>query len=193
MDLQQIERSKEQMEQGIQRWQIGLIGLGLALIAGYTIYFGMVLGQMPAKDAEKWGQFGDFVGGLLNPVVAFAAFYWLTQSVKIQKTELELARKAAEESSIALQQQVLVSRESVHIAAATALLNTHQQEIEGRQHQINAMRAQQESGQYMGAQQRALQEALFKQLVEQRDHLISEREKYKTLLLSKLSDKVVEK
>lgn len=129
MDLQQIERSKEQMEQGIQRWQIGLIGLGLALIAGYTIYFGMVLGQMPAKDAEKWGQFGDFVGGLLNPVVAFAAFYWLTQSVKIQKIELEESRKALVHAADAQAGQVKNGHRSIQLAAATAIVNAHQERI----------------------------------------------------------------
>lgn len=192
MDQSVKQESPEALNKRILRWRQWLTGFGALLILSYVIYFGVLLGQNPAKDADKWGQFGDFFGGMLNPLVAFAAFYWLTQSVKIQKTELELARKAAEESSLALKQQVLVSRESVNIAAATALLNTHQQEIEGRQQQINTVKATLESGQYMAPTQRVLQETLLKVLTDQRDLLIAEREKYKNLLLIRLSAKWVE-
>lgn len=182
----------ETLETRINWWKWGIASFGAVLITTYFGYFGLYLQHPPALDADKWGQFGDFFGGILNPLVAFAAFYWLTQSVKIQKTELELARKAAEESSLALKQQVLVSRESVNLAAATALLNTHQQEIDGRQQQISAVQALIGSGQYMTPTQRAVHLALINQLSAQRDLLISEREKYKNLLLGQLSVKLVE-
>lgn len=95
----------------IKIWQWSIAILGFGLVAIYAFYFGLILEQPPAQDAEKWGQFGDFVGGLLNPMVAFAAFYWLTQSVKIQKQELadtreELA-KATRNSTKSLEISVL--------------------------------------------------------------------------------------
>lgn len=197
---QKPSQPEEGIEQSIELWKNSIVIFAVLLLGALIGYFWFYVKHLPTDPTATdrlgigdWGAFGDFMGGLMNPIVAFAALYWLTQSVKLQKKELELARKAAEESSIALQQQVLVSRESVNIAAVTALLNIHQQQIEGRQHQINGVNAQQESGQYTEAQQIALQKALFKQLVQERDKLISEREEYKTLLLSKLSDKVVEK
>lgn len=103
--------SRSQMESVIKIWQWSIFILGLGLVATYAVYFSWVLEQSPAQDAEKWGQFGDFVGGLLNPIVAFAAFYWLTQSVKIQKQELadtrdELA-KATRNSTASLEISVL--------------------------------------------------------------------------------------
>lgn len=133
MPAKQVEQSREQMERGIKRWQYGLIGLGFTLIAAYLIYFGMVLGQIPAKDAEKWGQFGDFIGGLLNPIVAFAAFYWLTQSVKIQKQELHETKMALQDAAKAQKETADAQKEAVH------------QQKETAKAQIHAAHAQQES------------------------------------------------
>lgn len=113
MEAIQVGQRRELMERGIRRWQYGLIGFGLTLVSAYLIYFGMVLGQMPAEDAEKWGQFGDFVGGLLNPIVAFAAFYWLTQSVKIQKLELYETKKALQDATVAQKETAASQKEAV--------------------------------------------------------------------------------
>lgn len=52
-----------------------------------------------SDDNTKWGAFGDYVGGLLNPVLAFMAFYWLTRSIQIQLKEFEKTREAFEQSS----------------------------------------------------------------------------------------------
>lgn len=133
MEATQVEQSRAQMERGIRRWQYGLIGFGLTLIAAYLVYFGMVLGQMPATDAEKWGQLGDFIGGLLNPLVAFAAFFWLTQSVKIQKQELYETKKALQEAAKAQTETAEAQKEAVYQQTATAKA------------QMEAAQAQQES------------------------------------------------
>ncbi|MEQ1582511.1 MAG: hypothetical protein ABL862_08735 [Candidatus Nitrotoga sp.] len=39
-----------------------------------------------------WGAFGDYVGGILNPLVASFALYWLVTSVRLQKQELHETR-----------------------------------------------------------------------------------------------------
>lgn len=120
---------KESLETRINWWKWGIASLGAVLVTIYFGYFGLYLQHPPALDADKWGQFGDFFGGILNPLVAFAAFYWLTQSVKIQKTELELAREASQKSAQALEAQVQVSQKSVQISAMTALLVSIQSEL----------------------------------------------------------------
>lgn len=87
------------LSQKISNWRLLLFVLAISLPALYFWYFGMHLKQEAAIDASKWGEFGDFFGGILNPLVAFAAFYWLTKSVKLQKTELEAARKILADTS----------------------------------------------------------------------------------------------
>lgn len=157
MEAEQVKQGRKEMDFGIKRWQYGLIGFGLTLIAAYLIYFGIVLGQMPAQDAEKWGQFGDFIGGLLNPIVAFAAFYWLTQSVKIQKQELYETKKALQEAAKAQTETAEAQKEAVY------------QQKETAKAQMEAARAQEENARCSALLLRAsIHEALMKYELEEK-------------------------
>ncbi|MFM2625648.1 putative phage abortive infection protein [Vibrio owensii] len=66
--------------------------IALVIIAiiplGYLAWFWGINDYELSKDVSNWGVFGDFIGGILNPLIALLAFYWLTMSVLIQKTEL---------------------------------------------------------------------------------------------------------
>ena len=83
----------EDLDGRINAWKKGLTAIGATLVCAYFLYFAIYQNQPAATDADKWGAFGDFVGGLLNPIVAFAAFYWLTQSGKLQRRELSETRQ----------------------------------------------------------------------------------------------------
>lgn len=61
---------------------------------------------------DHFGQFGDFIGGTLNPILAFLSFMALLYTIKIQtdelklsREELEATRKELEGSRIAQQEQ----------------------------------------------------------------------------------------
>lgn len=110
-----------QLGASIDRWKMALTALAAAAIGGYFTYFGLVVGLPAAADPDKWGTFGDFFGGLMNPIVAFAAFYWLTQSVKLQKRELAETRQELELAATAQQQLVETGKVTVQIAALSAL------------------------------------------------------------------------
>jgi hypothetical protein len=114
--------TKEQLDARVRIWKRVLFGVAACLVGAYVVYFGLILEQKPAADADKWGQFGDFVGGLLNPIVAFAAFFWLTESVKLQKLELAATRAELKVAADAQQQLVENARVTVQISALTALL-----------------------------------------------------------------------
>ncbi|THF66629.1 hypothetical protein E6C76_07340 [Pseudothauera nasutitermitis] len=66
-------------------------------------------GSSLSTDTEIWGQFGDFIGGVLNPVVATGAFCLLAISVGIQKRELEATRDVMTKQSETLKQQAFES------------------------------------------------------------------------------------
>ena len=107
-------------------WWRALIGLfGVFVVISYMLQFGVE----PADAQEKWGQFGDYLGGLLNPVVAFAAFYWLTQSVKLQKQELAETREELRIAAQAQQETVRTAQVSVQLSALAALSNAAYAEI----------------------------------------------------------------
>ncbi|MEH6471000.1 MAG: putative phage abortive infection protein [Halopseudomonas sp.] len=61
------------------------IGITTTMLISYVTYFHNY--PISHKTGE-WGSFGDFFGGILNPVVAFMALYWLTKSVQVQRAEL---------------------------------------------------------------------------------------------------------
>jgi len=105
----------------IDRWKMALTAIGAFVVGAYFTYFGIVVGLPATADPDKWGTFGDFFGGLMNPVVAFAAFYWLTQSVKLQKQELAETRHELKLAAEAQQQLVETGKVTVRIAALSAL------------------------------------------------------------------------
>lgn len=77
------------------RLKYSLIALGaitISAVAAYFIWFGLLLEEPLSEDAGTWGEFGDYVGGLMNPLVAACALYWLTMSVRLQKAELSATR-----------------------------------------------------------------------------------------------------
>jgi hypothetical protein len=71
-----------------------------------------------SKDTGSWGTFGDYVGGLLNPVIAAFAFYLIAKTYELQKRELEATRSLLKVSTDA-------QKEQIKLAALTALLNSN--------------------------------------------------------------------
>ena len=67
---------------------------------------------------EVWGTFGDYFGGILNPVIAAFAFYLIAKTYELQKRELEETRKLLKISTDAQNNQV-------KLAVLTALLNSN--------------------------------------------------------------------
>ncbi|MCE6855336.1 hypothetical protein KSB09_20945, partial [Acinetobacter baumannii] len=54
----------------------------LILIA--VVFFYLIMKEVKITDeAQHWGTVGDFFGGILNPIFALFAFYWLTYSVRL--------------------------------------------------------------------------------------------------------------
>src|SRR5580765_4092605 len=75
------------------------VGLAFILTAIYACWFFMMKRQPLSADSSTWGSFGDFVGGVMNPIVALVALYWLTRSISIQKQELHDTRTVLEEQT----------------------------------------------------------------------------------------------
>lgn len=126
---QDVDDESNKLHGDILAWRKWLTFFGAALLVSYVVYFGIILGQMPAIDSDKWGAFGDFFGGILNPIVAFAAFYWLTQSVKLQKQELAQTRRELQVASEAQKELVENGKKSIRLSALTSLVGAIDGEI----------------------------------------------------------------
>ncbi|OUD68818.1 hypothetical protein BTN60_13960 [Vibrio parahaemolyticus] len=95
----------------------------VAIPTTYLVWFYFVNNQSFSTDSSMWGTFGDFVGGLLNPLIALLAFYWLTQSVLIQKTELSETQNVLRETEKAQKEQALTQEKKRFEDTFFSLLN----------------------------------------------------------------------
>ncbi len=71
-----------------------------------------------SDNNTDWGTFGDYIGGILNPVIAAFAFYLIAKTYELQKIELESTRKLLEVSTNA-------QKDQINLAALTALVNSN--------------------------------------------------------------------
>lgn len=62
------------------------IGVISTTLISYVIAFS---NHSIANTPSEWGAFGDFFGGVFNPIIAAVALFYLIRSVDLQKTEME--------------------------------------------------------------------------------------------------------
>lgn len=104
----------EKLEKQVKWSKYILVGIITLALSAYILCFR----GLPFGDESAWGQFGDYMGGVMNPLIAFGAFYWLATSVLLQKTELAETRKA-----------LVATQEAQQQHADTALLTARIQSI----------------------------------------------------------------
>ena len=89
-------------------WLI-VLTLGSLLIAAVSLgLYVWKFGTGFSTSQEVWGQFGDFIGGSLNPLFALTALFALLYTIVLQSAELKRSTKQLEKSASALDNQNLV-------------------------------------------------------------------------------------
>jgi len=119
----------EKLDRDIDQSKVVVVFLMLFIPLSYGAWFWYLNNYSVSRSSGDWGTFGDFVGGLLNPAVAYFAFYWLIKSVRIQKEELLETRLALEDTAKSQQQQVQIS-------AMNTLTNSIMAEVEIHRNQL---------------------------------------------------------
>ncbi|WP_054772556.1 hypothetical protein [Methylogaea oryzae] len=66
---------------------------------------------------------------MLNPIIAYLAFYWLTQSILLQRDELSATKKALEESAKSQEKQEQHASKTAKVNALSTLINAHNNDI----------------------------------------------------------------
>ena len=132
------------------RWVLWTILLAVAsLAATFAAYFFQFSGGL-SSDQSVWAQFGDFVGGTVNPILGFLTIIALaltlilqskqlsisSKELKLSRVELELTRQelrrsaeAQELSEKALRAQASAAERSARLAATNFLLEHYKGEI----------------------------------------------------------------
>ncbi|RXJ77607.1 hypothetical protein CRV03_05085 [Arcobacter sp. F155] len=120
-----------------------LFNLGLLFSAAiifvlgiFAFYIDTFSNKVITKDTQSFAFFGDFIGGTLNPILAFLAFLALLYTIKIQSDELsatreELAKsaKAQEEQSTSLELQNKATSLQIFESTFFQLLKLHNEVI----------------------------------------------------------------
>jgi Putative phage abortive infection protein len=102
---------------------LAYIGIGVAILVVmvYAIWFRGPLSADPAA----WGQFGDYVGGVLNPTFSFLALLALLATFGLQVRELRISAKELKNSADALVKQNETLRRQTFEATFFQLLRLH--------------------------------------------------------------------
>lgn len=83
----------------------GLAVISIIFFVGaYICKFGL---RMPTTTDDligKWGTFGDYFGGVLNPILGFCSFMALLYTVDLQNKQLKKTDEQLEQNRIALEQ-----------------------------------------------------------------------------------------
>lgn len=81
---------------------LNLWPLWLSLLSALTslvIYIWKFHENPLSSDPEKWGPFGDFLGGTVNPIIASCTLYIAIRLWQLQRTELKATQIALREQS----------------------------------------------------------------------------------------------
>ena len=134
----------ETIEIKLRRSLLWTAAIAMVAVFSYFIWFGAILGEPLSESTSTWGELGDFLGGLMNPIVAGCALYWLTMSVRLQKQELaatreelELTRKELATASSAQQEQARLALLSTQISSLNVRLSSISTEINHLRTRLN--------------------------------------------------------
>ncbi|MDF5774058.1 hypothetical protein [Pseudomonas syringae] len=73
---------------GQRYWIVAFFLVLLLLLAGIFVFaYVQRFGSFYGGEQDVWGQFGDYVGGILNPVLSFCAFVGLQLTLRFQAGE----------------------------------------------------------------------------------------------------------
>jgi uncharacterized membrane protein len=95
-------------------WLVALALIPITIISLLVVshfQFGVdipILKVVNPGSATYWGQIGDFVGGVLNPILSFIALLAVVLSLRSQASELRAARAEARASQITQTQQTKI-------------------------------------------------------------------------------------
>tara|TARA_R110002051_G_scaffold100906_2_gene171581 strand:+ start:12974 stop:13759 length:786 start_codon:yes stop_codon:yes gene_type:complete len=88
------------------KWLAWIFVSAVLVVAAVFLFYLLHFQGGLTVEHERWGTFGDFVGGTLNPILSFLALTSLLLTIVLQNRELEATREEMSQSRIAAQEQV---------------------------------------------------------------------------------------
>ncbi|MDX8156816.1 putative phage abortive infection protein [Acinetobacter pittii] len=141
------------------------------LIIIAVVFFYLIMKDVDVKDAaQHWGPVGDFFGGILNPIFALFAFYWLTYSVRLQIKELketreELKKAAAAQEESARHQKSIADLEHENVLTQKKILELQQKTLISQKESSESQKKQIEMQSF---------ESLFFELLKTKNNMLND-------------------
>jgi len=82
--------------QRLAKWLAGIAAFCTACLVGVFVFYLLSFNDGLSNDHSKWGTFGDFFGGTLNPLFSFFALIALLLTIILQSRQVEISRKELE-------------------------------------------------------------------------------------------------
>jgi hypothetical protein len=90
-----------------------------SILAVFSVYFYAFHSPL-SHEPSAWGDFGDFIGGTLSPILTFASIIALVHTIELQRQQLQIARKELKNSKIELRLTRQELEKSAKAQAVTA-------------------------------------------------------------------------
>ena len=91
----------------------------VSILSVFSVYF-YVFHAPLNNDSSAWGDFGDFIGGTLSPILTFVSIIALVHTIELQRQQLQIARKELKNSKIELRLTRQELEKSAKAQAVTA-------------------------------------------------------------------------
>lgn len=121
-------------EHPIQKWAPYVVGAVLVVAIGFYFW------HFPSGFSHKqsvWGQFGDFIGGLVNPIIGFFTIWLLAVSLRQNNKALGQANAALTQAKAELELTRIAIDDAKTMQAATEAALTAQTEIASQAKDMN--------------------------------------------------------
>lgn len=116
-------------QEWIKTWWMLLVPVTFATVA--VLVYAIVFRELPVTESPgAWGTFGDFLGGLLNPLVSTLTLFVAVSVWKLQREELELTRNELAQTKLAMEDQAQTTKQQRQEQRFFDLFNVYQRTVD---------------------------------------------------------------
>jgi uncharacterized membrane protein len=141
------------------------------LVVAVPVFLAVIYFFFLRSVPEAAGQFGDFIGGISNPIFTFVSIIILVSGLIIQSEELKMTRQELKNSSDAQRENSNNTEKQNKITVLVALLQQKQERMRSVEFDIEVI--------FKGVQSYAIAESVKKDKSSQLDDLNKERNSLK--------------
>lgn len=108
----------------------------VVLIAAHVAYAFKFHAQPVSGDPAAWGQFGDFIGGVANPVIGLLTLLAFTLTILLQSKQIDIAHAELAHARDELEKMLQAQAVSSRLGALAALFSEYSKLAEEKEAEL---------------------------------------------------------